>query len=295
MALIGEKYAKRVPSAQPTIMEIEVGFTIVQATDENDAINALNTFAPATWTLQGTVCPKMGAKLEPTSDTSFDATVHYSTGNIDNALSFDTTGGRAKIEQSLGTTGYPNPAIGIAPDFYGLIGVTKSSVEGVELTMPALSFAFRKTFPAASVTPSYVKTLAGLTGNYNNAVFATFPAGEVRFDGAQGDQKYPTANVDILFKFTTSPNSPPGGLTVAGISGINKLGWQYLWVLWEEQEDSAASFLVKRPIAVYVEDLPNLQPVDFSQIGIGVLSDADFAKLREQFVERVQRATDGEP
>jgi hypothetical protein len=58
-------------------------------------------------------------------------------------------------------------------------------------------------------------------------------------------------------------------LTVAGITGINKLGWQYLWVLYEEQEDETAHFMVQRAICVYVEDLPGCQPADFSALGLG--------------------------
>ena len=281
MALIGEKYARRKPSASPNSMEIDVGFVIVQATDENDAIAALDTFAPAYWTLDGVTLPKIHAELEPTSDTTFDATVTYGTGQLDATLSFDTTGGRAKVMQSLSTTAYPSPLIAAAPDFNGLIGVTKNDVEGAEVVVPAMSFSFKKTFPAATVTPSYVRGLAILTGNYNNATFATFPAGEVRFDGAQGDQKQPGANVDITFKFTQSPNVT--GLTVAGIGPIDKKGWQYLWVLWQEMEDPTAHFLVKQAIAVYVEDLPNCVPVDFTLLGIGVLRDEDFKQIKPRF------------
>ena len=44
------------------------------------------------------------------------------------------------------------------------------------------------------------------------------------------------------------------GLTIGGgITGINKDGWDYLWVRYNDEEDAAAKKLVRRPEAVYVE------------------------------------------
>jgi hypothetical protein len=42
-------------------------------------------------------------------------------------------------------------------------------------------------------------------------------------------------------------------LSIGPINGINKKGWEYLWVRHSDQEDTAAKALVKRPIAAYVE------------------------------------------
>ena len=57
-------------------------------------------------------------------------------------------------------------------------------------------------------------------------------------------------------------------LTVGGFNNISKEGWQYLWVLFRTIEDGTANALVKRPQAVYVEDV--YEKTDFSQLGIGV-------------------------
>ena len=41
--------------------------------------------------------------------------------------------------------------------------------------------------------------------------------------------------------------------TVGPFSGINKDGWDYLWFLYDETEDSTAKRVIKRPVAAYVE------------------------------------------
>jgi hypothetical protein len=43
------------------------------------------------------------------------------------------------------------------------------------------------------------------------------------------------------------------GTRITAIAGINKKGFEYLWVRYEDVEDTAAKALVKRPTAVYVE------------------------------------------
>jgi len=51
------------------------------------------------------------------------------------------------------------------------------------------------------------------------------------------------------------------------IVGIAKGGWQYLWVLYEDEEDADAKRMVKRPAAVYVEQV--YREGDFGELGIG--------------------------
>ena len=52
------------------------------------------------------------------------------------------------------------------------------------------------------------------------------------------------------------------------ITGINKWGWEYLWVRYADAEDATAKALVKRPVAVYVEKVYDVG--DFGLLGIGV-------------------------
>ncbi len=52
------------------------------------------------------------------------------------------------------------------------------------------------------------------------------------------------------------------------MTGINKRGWDYLWVRYADVEDPTAKMLVQRPMAVYVEQVYPYR--DFSGLGIGV-------------------------
>jgi len=70
---------------------------------------------------------------------------------------------------------------------------------------------------------------------------------------------------EITFRFAASPNVT--GLVIGDIRGINKKGWEYLWVRYTDDEDAAAKTLVKRPIAAYVEQVYPYG--DFSGLGIG--------------------------
>ncbi len=97
----------------------------------------------------------------------------------------------------------------------------------------------------------------------NNAAFKGFAVGEVLFLGASGSQRG-ADDWEITYRFAASPNVT--GLAVGPISGINKKGWEYLWVRYADAEDQ--NVLVKQPIAAYVEQVYELG--NFSTLGIGV-------------------------
>ncbi|MFN4261629.1 MAG: hypothetical protein ACK4RK_20290 [Gemmataceae bacterium] len=73
-----------------------------------------------------------------------------------------------------------------------------------------------------------------------------------------------TEDWEIIFRFAASPNATD--LTVGDIQGIEKKGWEYLWVRYADAEDE--NTLVKQPIAAYVERVYDYG--DFSLLGIGV-------------------------
>ena len=189
----------------------------------------------------------------------------------DSIFSFDTAGGVQHITQSRATIASYAPAGKTAPNFQGAIGVTHDDVEGVDVTVPVYQFAETHYLPDAQVTEAYKGTLFHLTGKVNNASFRGLAAGECLFLGASGAKRGEGASGasggdwEITFRFAGSPNVT--GLTVGPITGIAKLGWEYLWVRYEDAEDEAAKALVKRPIAAYVEKVYEL--ADFTLLGIG--------------------------
>ena len=178
------------------------------------------------------------------------------------SFSFDTGGGTTHMTQSLETVASYAPGGEEAPDFKGAIGVNNDSVEGTDITIPVYNFKETHYIPIALVTPAYKATLFYLTGKVNAFSFKGFAPGEVLFLGASGSQRG-QEDWEITFSFAASPNAT--GLTMGDITDIDKKGWEYLWVRYQDAEDE--DVLVKQPAAVYVEQVYPYG--DFSLLGIG--------------------------
>jgi len=187
-----------------------------------------------------------------------------SSGDPTPSFAFEFGGQSARIQQSLSTVASYAPSGLVAPDFKGAINVTSDGVEGFEIEVPTFSFSLTKYVAIADFTSAYQLTIAGLTKKTNNATFRGFAAKEVRFDGASG-RGQGQEMVEIVFRFSVSPRAT--GLVVGDITGITKDGWDYLWVYYEEAEDNTAKQLVRRPRAVYIEQI--YQTGDFSGLGVG--------------------------
>ena len=180
----------------------------------------------------------------------------------DSTYDFDTGGGTTHITNSIATV-KSYAASGTAPDFGKLIGVTKDSVAGVDVTIPNYRFTESHQFDTSTITAAYKTTLFSLTGCVNNATFKGFDAGSVLFLGASGNQKG-EEDWQITYQFACSPNAT--GLSVGSITGIAKRGWDYLWVMYDDAEDTTAKRIVKSPVAAYVEQVYTY--ADFSGLGI---------------------------
>lgn len=266
MGFAVEKYnGRKITTGQNASVEVE--YLVFDEIDESLAMAALLAEAPETW---GNA-PIQSTSLEQIHDSMWIGTVTWGFTQLtppteeegESTTSFSTKGGKAKITQSRGTTAYAKSGE-TAPDFKGAIGVTKDSVEGVEITVPALQFSKTRRFPPGWLTSDRVKALSRLTGSTNQTTFLGFAPGELIFEGCEGTQKDVDEPVDVKFDFIGSQNVT--GQTYGDITGVNKLGWQYLWFLYQESEDATAKAVVKRPIACYVETV--LPAADFSGIGI---------------------------
>ena len=254
----------------------ELSFTIIGTADESSALSSLRGAAPFLF---------LGLKRQPVSvepvsvDTSnpavsiWEGTARYVAANQDetppetgdSTFSFDTGGGTQHLTQSIQTVGrYSNS--GTPPDFKGAIGVTHDSVEGVDITVPVFNFSETHYLPASQVTNSYKGKLFRLTGTVNNAAFRGLAIGECLFLGASGSQRGTGEDWEITFRFAGSQNKT--GLTVGDITGIDKKGWEYLWVRYDDIDDDESKTIVKQPMAAYVEKV--YEDGDFNLLGIGV-------------------------
>ncbi len=264
---VTEKFESR-DSTTGSDASVELLYNVWGTDDDLAAKAALEAQAPATY--DGLV--RKSCSVEPVGPELWEGTARYQrpennrsvpeTG--DSVFSFDTGGGTQHITQSLATVAKYAPAGKTAPDFKGAVGVTHDNVEGVDITLPVYNWAETHYLADAAVTGEYKGTLFSLTGKVNNDTFKGLDAGECLFLGASGSKRGDD-DWEISFRFAASPNKT--NLTIGGITGINKKGWEYLWVRYVDEVDSSAKALVKRPLAAYVEKV--YEYGDLSQLGIG--------------------------
>ena len=182
----------------------------------------------------------------------------------ESVFEFDTTGGTQHVTQSLQTVGIYAAPGRVATDFQGAIGVTDSGVEGVDITVPVYRWSERHFLDEEMVTEAYKDNLFWLTGRLNAHQFRGRETGEVLFMGSRGARRS-DEDWEVSFHFAASPNRR--GLQVGSVVGIDKGGWEYLWVQYEKVEDSGSERVATRPRAVYVERV--YEHDDFLKMGIG--------------------------
>ena len=238
---------------------------IIRGTD--DALAAKEALGAASPVYYGGLV-RQSMNCERIAEDIWQGTVRYGerkppeTG--DSSYQFDTGGGTQHITQSIATVHcYPAPGT-TAPNFRGAIGVTHDNVEGVDITVPTYDFSETHYLADYQITDGYKATLFLLTGRVNQQSFRGFAPGEVLFLGASGSKRG-EEDWEITFRFSASPNVT--GLTIGEITGIEKKGWEYLWVRYADEEDADAKVLIKKPIAVYIEQV--YYAGDFSGLGIG--------------------------
>lgn len=259
----------------------ELLYTIMGTADEADARDALKAEAPSTFNglfrLPVTVTPRFIDSTNP-DVCIWIGTVGYAPGTPldppqvgDSVFQFDTGGGTSHITQSKKTIS-KTAAVGDAPDYREAIGVTNDSVAGVDIVVPVYTWSETHYLATANVTNAYKGILFELTGSMNLDAFKGFTSGEVVFLGASGSQRG-EEDWEISFKFSASKTETDIeiGKDSEGnplITVPEKIGQDYLWIRYEDVEDTDANALVKQPVAAYVERVREIG--DFSQLGIGV-------------------------
>ena len=259
--------------AKGNVTEVEIPYLVFGVADESAALAAAR---PRVKTVSGMALSSIEVVERINGDTWKVKAVYEAdedgespdsdTGDEDaSVFAFDTGGGTMHLNQSIKTDGkYPNDA----PDFAGAIEVdNEGNVNGVDVTMPVLNFTETHTLSGSRVSTSYKKTLAALTGTVNRSGFRGFSSGEVLFLGASGTKRSKKASApwEITFRFAVSPNK--AGFKVGDIQVSRKYGWDYLWVRYADKVAENRKNMVKKPVAVYVEQV--YPEGDFGNLGIG--------------------------
>jgi len=182
-------------------------------------------------------------------------------------LQFDTTGATTRMTQSIKTLARLAPPGQQAPDFKGAIGVREDDVEGVDITVPQLNIKVTKKLPFGFVNHAYIMKLFFLTGTVNKNSWRGFGPREVLFLGASGSLRTSDWKWEITYHFAFQPSiKAQDGFMIGDIGPIEKKGWDYLWVRYEETVDKQAKALIRKPVAVYIEQV--YPEDDFSKLGI---------------------------
>jgi hypothetical protein len=184
---------------------------------------------------------------------------------------FDTGGGTERIIHSKATLGAYAGAGPGAPLFGnvgegqggGGIGFNGQGFDGVEIVVPKRVWSETHELATSIITQEYIDKVEALTGCYNNATFRGKAVVEVMFLGGSGTVKAGTESTSLTFKFTSSPNK--ANIKIGDFTVDTKLGWHYLWVLYDKAVSN--SHMVARPRAAYVDRVSD--PGDFSQLAIG--------------------------
>ena len=177
---------------------------------------------------------------------------------------FDTTGATAKITQSKATIASYAPPSETAPDSQGAINDDGEKINGTEVIIPTFKFTAKKFLNDASVDQLLMILLAGLTGTVNDDTFQGFAAGEVLFLGVTANELR-SGNYEIVYNFAQSDNIT--GETIGTITGIDKKGWEYLWIRYRKSADAPSKSLANVPQAVYVEKVYNEADFDLLDLG----------------------------
>jgi len=188
----------------------------------------------------------------------------------DSTFEFDTGGGTQNITAGNSVQSYNGPysPFGAAPDFGGGINATLDGADGVDVEFPGMEWSETHYFDAADIDAAFKANIYALTKKVNDATFKGFAAYTTQFRGARGGGKIGQGIIPITFGFRSAPNL--SNETIAGIVGIDKRAWEYLWLYYRRQEDATASAVVPKPAAAYVHEIPGYEPADFTDLGIGV-------------------------
>lgn len=251
----------------------ELRYYLEGTSDEAEAEDYVLTNTPTTFS----GLPRQRTTLEPLGPDTWMVSVRYEPKTPENRppppapeagestyefeIGTETVNYRQAFEE-VAQYSEDSPASDIG--FGGAINVTEDGVDGTDVQVPVHRFAETHYVPAEEVDAAFKSDIYQATGKVNSATFRGFAAGEVLCLGAVGKLDRATNLWEIVYRFAVSPNAT--GLSVGPITGIDKKGWEYLWVYYTKKVHPATKRLISVPrqanvVRVYDEaDLNDLVP-----------------------------------
>lgn len=286
MATVSERVtARRVALGESPSEERQ--YIITDATDKDDATTALLAVVSSSLTVASVdsastaiAIPRSSVQLEELEGdaTTFFATVTWGTRrrgalNITTTASpliaevateFSTGGGTRHITHAIAQTAFPGVGISPAPDMRKAINAIDGEIQGVDIEVAQFRWTESYQFDASRITQAYVDTLKRLTGKVNQLGWRFLNAREVRLVNVRGS-KSGSSSWKIDFDFSYEPSITNGTLGNNDVTGVNKPGQDYLWVLPKKKADNFA--WAHTIYAAYVDQV--YEEADFYDLGIG--------------------------
>lgn len=276
MASVNERFSSPRVTSDFRNSRVERSYTVHGTTNELEAKSLAMITAPAAQMEDGFLLDKVVFETESVDYGVWEVRATYTRSENDqppedplqegeSTYEFDTTGNTTHITQSLRTVSSKFLSSAYSNDtFHGAIGVNqdRTEVAGVDIVLPGFAWSESHALPGNAVTNAYKRILYLLTGKINSKDYKGFKEGELLFLGARGTRRG-DGIWQISYSFAASPNVD--NVTIAGISGITKKGWQYLWFHYNRYENIGN--LILRPTSAHVEDV--YEEADFASLGIG--------------------------
>ncbi len=161
---------------------------------------------------------------------------------------FDISAATQHITHGLAETRFPASA----PDQKLAINVRDGRVDGTDIIQPRFTFSKTMEYAAERVTDTWIDTVGDIVGRTNNAIYSGQAIDSLLCLAVRGNRRTRetwSITTDFL-KGEELVNE-----TVAGIGSVNKKPHEYLWVLYEEEEDATNNIVVANAIAVYVNQV----------------------------------------
>lgn len=179
---------------------------------------------------------------------------------VTSSFSFDVGSNQQHIFTAINQSKYG----ATAPDVGNSINVTKKGIEGVDINIPVYTAAERHIVSSSFVTTAYKATLLKLVGSMNASNFKGLNAGEGLLVGASGSSR-DDGRWELEYRWAGAPNKT--NIDVGnGITVSSKRGWDYLWLMYEDQQDDSYR-IVPKPIGAYVSQVYPLE--NWAALGIG--------------------------
>ncbi|MBN2293547.1 MAG: hypothetical protein JXM70_14050 [Pirellulales bacterium] len=189
-------------------------------------------------------------------------------------LSGSTGGGTEHAIVSKQTIANYGLAGDSGPNYNKLIGVTDNGVEGADIF--AADFRFTARLYRGPGNYPDLGDLYALSPSYNNAPVTfedsktgqqlTFALGECLFIYAEWDEPRADGIVVFTYHFAGSPNIT--NEVLGQVTVTEKMGWNLLWVRYQNIEDTSKKTIIKRPVSAHVERV--YDPGDWSKLKIPV-------------------------